>query len=583
MAQPSAAEGSHVGRVLAGRYRLVRLVGTGGMGSVYEAIHVHTDKRVAIKLLAPGLSKDLKLVARFRREAMAASRLEQENCVHVDDFGEDADGTFFIVMEFIEGHGLADELRKTGPMAPDRVALLAVQLLKALDTAHAAGVLHRDLKPQNVMLTQKPGRGDIVKVVDFGIAKITTNSAEDQGALTVPGTIFGTPEYMSPEQARGETLDARSDLYSASVVLWHMLIGRSPFRGASVRETLLKVFSEQAPAPPPERATGAVPAGLEAALRKAMSKHKEERFPDAASFLEAIAPFVAEQVQDLPRRALPGLPADGSAPPTTLDDQRSPTRPVLETELAPLAGRSGEKTAVDPNATLVMPEAPTRAPSAMPVKGVPAGTPLDAGTRVLTLDAVANQGQETPVASASSAPAPLPTAPERRGARISRAGVAVLVAASAVLLACAIGVALVARTLLSRASVESVEEPTTPPTAPSPVPPSVVPSAPAEGLLAVIPAPLDPRVRDAALARAEAALAAEDVVGAAAAFQEAYRADPASAKAMQGIASTAMRLKDHRLAATFLEKLMAQDEKSRRAFAPLYARERQLADGSGGP
>lgn len=188
-----------IGTVLAGRYQLTRVLGTGGMGAVYEAKHSTTGKRVAIKLLAPHLSKDLKLVARFRREAMAASRLLHENCVQIDDFGEDGDGTFYIAMELIDGRGLGDELRATGAMAPARVAKIGVQLLKALDAAHVGGVLHRDLKPQNVMLTTKPGRPDMVKVVDFGIAKITSNEPGDQQALTIPGTIFGTPEYMSPE------------------------------------------------------------------------------------------------------------------------------------------------------------------------------------------------------------------------------------------------------------------------------------------------------------------------------------------------------------------------------------------------
>ncbi|MCC7074647.1 MAG: serine/threonine protein kinase [Deltaproteobacteria bacterium] len=565
MSKANAPEPSNVGRTLAGRYRLTRLLGTGGMGSVYEAIHVHTDKRVAVKLLSSGLSKDLKLVARFRREAMAASRLEHENCVHVDDFGEDADGTFFIVMELIEGHGLADELRKSGPMPPARVAHIAVQLLKALDAAHAAGVLHRDLKPQNVMLTAKPGRSDIVKVVDFGIAKITTNSPEDQGALTVPGTIFGTPEYMSPEQARGETLDARSDLYSAAVVLWHMLLGRSPFRGASVRETLLKVFSDEPPAlteaaePPPPR--------FEAALRKAMAKRKEDRFVDAMSYIEALAPFVDPHLHDLRRRAQPGLPSDGSPPPATIDDQRSATRPVSDAELPPLAGPEGGGGL----ATLVLPEA--ELPSPMPKKGVPAGTPVDKSTRVLTLETLMKQGSgagarasappAAPEAAAVTSPARAPAGRTSAGARL------VIVGTAAALVVVVVGSALVARSLAKRGTEEPEQAQrdagTTSAADAGPAPPQPSPSAP------------DPVARDAAFARAEAALASDDVAGAKAAFEAAWGADPGSAKAMQGLATTAMRLADHKRAAEVLEQLMAVDEKSRRAFAPLYQRERQLA------
>ncbi|MBI1947382.1 MAG: serine/threonine protein kinase [Deltaproteobacteria bacterium] len=568
MSKASPPEASNVGRILAGRYRLTRLLGTGGMGSVYEAVHVHTDKRVAVKLLSSGLSKDLKLVARFRREAMAASRLEQENCVHVDDFGEDTDGTFFIVMELIEGHGLADELRRTGPMPPARVAHIAVQLLKALDTAHAAGVLHRDLKPQNVMLTDKPGKKDIVKVVDFGIAKITTNSPEDQGALTVPGTIFGTPEYMSPEQARGETLDARSDLYSASVVLWHMLLGRSPFRGASVRETLLKVFSDEAP-PLTHLAERPAPA-FEAALKKAMAKRKEDRFADAASFIEVLAPFVDAHVHDLPRRARPGLPRDGSPPPATLDDQRSATRPVADALLPPLAGAAADVQL----STLVLPESdlpqpmPAPMPQPMPRKGVPAGTPVDKSTRVVTVDAVMNSGAAAEAAMDAEAVAV--TSPARAPApRVSARAALVLLVVAAGLLVVAAGAVLVARSLARHqtddalAPVDAAVVVALPPVPLAPVPPSGPPI-------------VDEPARDAALATAEAALARDDVGGALAAYQQAWRADGGSTKAMQGVATTAMRAGDHGLAVTALERLMAVDDKFRRAFTPLYEKERQL-------
>jgi hypothetical protein len=310
-----------VGRTLAGQYRLNRVLGLGGMGAVYEATQLSTGKRIALKLLASHLSRDLKLVTRFRREAVAASRLVHENCVHVDDFGEDEDGTFYIAMEFIPGRGLADELRATGAMSPARVARIGVQLLSALDAAHAAGVLHRDLKPQNVMLMQKPHRPDIVKVVDFGIAKLGSHEPGDEAALTVPGTVFGTPEYMSPEQARGDVLDARSDIYSAAVVLWHMLLGRSPFRGSSVRETLLKVFSEEAPSPAVTRPELLLPAGFEAVLRRALAKNKDDRWPDAGAFAAALLPFVDDEALGIELgRARPGLPVDGSAPPETLDD-----------------------------------------------------------------------------------------------------------------------------------------------------------------------------------------------------------------------------------------------------------------------
>jgi serine/threonine protein kinase len=323
------AEDLFIGRVVADRYRLVRCVGRGGMGAVYEGFHVQTEKRVAVKILASHLSKDLKLIARFRREAMAASRLDHENCVRVYDFGEDTDGTFYIAMEFVDGRGLGDEIRNVGPMPQARVARVGVQLLSALDAAHASGILHRDLKPQNIMLTRVAGREDVIKVVDFGIAKFISNTKEDQAALTVPGTIFGTPEYMSPEQARGEELDGRSDLYSAAVVLWHLLLGRSPFRGKTVRETLVKVFGENPPSAIKERPTANIEPAFEKALMGGLSKDRDKRWSDAAAFLSALQPFDGDYqaIDPTPQRApVPGFTPDGAAPETLAGEEASDPR-----------------------------------------------------------------------------------------------------------------------------------------------------------------------------------------------------------------------------------------------------------------
>ena len=276
-------------RVIHQRYRLTKLIGRGAMGRVYAAQHVSTEQCFAVKLLSPSFAMDPIIVERFRREAMAASRLRHEGCVEVFDYGQGEDGTFFIVMEFIEGVGLAEELAKGGVMPVDRVAHIGVQLLHALGAAHASGILHRDLKPQNIMLTQRFTRPDFVKVVDFGIAKIVEPGREEQ-SLTIPGTVFGTPEYMSPEQAKGFALDHRSDLFSAAVVLWQLLLGASPFRGASASDTLLRVISEDPPRPSAYRAD--VPAAFEQILLRAMHKDADARFADVDAFREAIAPFV---------------------------------------------------------------------------------------------------------------------------------------------------------------------------------------------------------------------------------------------------------------------------------------------------
>jgi serine/threonine-protein kinase len=550
-----------VGTLLAGRYQILRVLGTGGMGSVYEAKHTTTGKRVAIKVLAPHLSKDLKLVARFRREAMAASRLEHENCVRVDDFGEDGAGTFYIAMELVDGRGLGDELRAGGPMPPARVARIGVQLLKALDAAHAASVLHRDLKPQNVMLAQKPGRPDMVKVVDFGIAKITTNEPGDQVALTVPGTIFGTPEYMSPEQARGETLDARSDLYSASVVLWHMLLGRSPFRGTSVRDTLLKVFAEEAPSPTAERPGLTLPPGFEEVLRKGLAKNKDQRWPDAASYAAALARFVDGPIE-VPALAPPGLPRDGSPPPPTLDKVGAPTGPrdTVPLPAAPIP-------AITQRAAPSPPSPPQPPVTMSPPPVIPAGAPKVA--KVLTVEAVKG-GQQAP------APAVIVQAPRPvRRQRISPAALIVIIGGLLLLVGFVVVVTLVVSGNLN-------VQPAAPPPGPvagAPPPPQSPPSDPSKLQAALAgDLPLDPLARDAALGRAERAIAEGRRQDARVAFEEAVAADPTAPPALIGLGTLAMQQRDWVVARDCFEKLITLDKTYRKQFGPMYARAKRFAD-----
>ena len=593
-----------IGTVLAGRYRITRVLGTGGMGAVYEAVHATTGKRVAVKLLAPHLSKDLKLVARFRREAMAASRLEHENCVQVDDFGEDGDGTFYIAMELIDGRGLGDELRAHGAMSAARVANIGVQLLKALDAAHVGGVLHRDLKPQNIMLTSRPGRADIVKVVDFGIAKITSNDPGDQQALTIPGTIFGTPEYMSPEQARGETLDARSDLYSASVVLWHLLLGRSPFRGTSVRETLLKVFSEHAPSPFTERPGLMLPAGLEDVLRHGLAKDREKRWSDAATYAAALAPFVEGGHVDLPPRPQPGLRTDGSAPSPTIDAfpavsfardtvplphapmaaalALAPTAPSAATPAPPPAARG----VLSPSpASLPQPQVPSPAvpPSSRVAVAVPAGAahvpppppviPPGApkAAKVVTLESV-KQAQATPSAAV------VVEAPRPRRQRISPAALVVIVGGLLLLIGFVVVVTLVlAGELLPQRQVAnaSVAQLSTAPAEIAPVAVSE-PGKLQASLARTIP--LDPLARDAALGRAERAVGEGRRADARVAYEEAVAADPMAPAALIGLGTLAMQQRDWVVARDCFEKLIAIDRTYRKQFGPMYARAKRFAD-----
>jgi eukaryotic-like serine/threonine-protein kinase len=243
-AEKEAGE-SLVGTVLAGRYRIERLLGSGGMGSVYRAEHVLMRKACAVKVLHREMTQVKEVVARFEREAVAAARIEHPNVATATDFGQLDNGSFYLVLEFIEGKSLSQLIAETGPLNEERALLIARQMSDALAAAHAAGIVHRDLKPDNVMLVTKDGSSDFVKVLDFGIAKVKIDeSGSTEQALTRLNTVMGTPEYMAPEQARGETVDHRADLYTVGVILYEMLSGKSPFRHEEFVVVLTKKLTE---------------------------------------------------------------------------------------------------------------------------------------------------------------------------------------------------------------------------------------------------------------------------------------------------------------------------------------------------
>src|SRR5580658_565348 len=254
-------------RVLSGRYELSHLVARGGMAEVYRAHDRLLDRPVALKVLFPELSVDRAFVERFRREAQAAANLSHPNIVPVFDWGEDA-GTYFIVMEFIDGRALSSILRSAGPMHPDRAAEIGADVAMALAYAHRHGVIHRDVKPGNVLITED----GIVKVTDFGIAR-AINTEE---SLTQTGAVMGTATYFSPEQAEGMGVDARSDIYSLGVVLFEMVTGRPPFMGDTPVAVASKHVRENPPTP--REINPSVPPDLEAIILKCLAKSPEYRY-----------------------------------------------------------------------------------------------------------------------------------------------------------------------------------------------------------------------------------------------------------------------------------------------------------------
>ena len=274
-----------LGREILGRYRLVRLIAEGGMGRVYlaeQAVGTVTRK-VAVKVLRRQLSDDRQLVSRFSREAETLVRLTHPNTVQLFDFGALPDGTLALVMEYVEGHSLAKELAR-GPLPLPRVERLLVQLCAALREAHAHGIVHRDLKPDNFVITNRGGHGDFVKVLDFGIAKVSAADEAKTAKLTQHGMIIGTPPYMSPEQFSAEPVDARSDVYSLGVIVYEMLTGRLPFEANTPWEWATKHLAVE-PAPID---VSAIPGASErhvVALRRALAKKVDQRAQSVDEFL----------------------------------------------------------------------------------------------------------------------------------------------------------------------------------------------------------------------------------------------------------------------------------------------------------
>ncbi|HVR61846.1 MAG TPA: serine/threonine-protein kinase, partial [Polyangia bacterium] len=235
---------SFIGRVIDGRYRIVRQIGEGGMGTVYAGEHVGIGKGVAVKILHPVFSRQQDLVERFRREARAASRIGHPNIIDVTDFGTTEEGCAYFAMEHLDGIDLADVLSLERRIEPERAVQIAIQICRALHAAHAAGVIHRDLKPENIFLVAREGQADFVKVLDFGIARSVTRGSR---RLTTPGMAMGTPEYMAPEQATGGPADRRSDIFSVGALLYEMLLGTPPQLGTGPLRALESGESSSVP------------------------------------------------------------------------------------------------------------------------------------------------------------------------------------------------------------------------------------------------------------------------------------------------------------------------------------------------
>jgi eukaryotic-like serine/threonine-protein kinase len=400
-ASPPASDDPLIGTVVSDRYRIIRKVGEGGMGAVYQAEHALIEKRVALKVLFQDLTRRPDLVARFLQEAKSASRIRQENVIDISDFGQSGDGLVYIAMEFLDGQDLGKTLRAEKSIPWLRGRPILMQITKALRAAHAQGIIHRDMKPENVFLVQREGKVDFVKVLDFGIAKVVSADDNEGPRLTQTGMIFGTPEYMSPEQAQGHPPDHRLDVYAVGCIMYHMLTGSVPFTADSFMGILTKHLLEPVVPPRQRRPDLGITAEVEAVCLRAMEKDREKRWPDMDAFYRALgaagdAPFEPSNVF--------------VAPPASLK------YPALS---EPNSGIRQSKTAisVSPPVGTFDDERPQRAEAPAGVRGAGAKLALAVGgavvvviVLVLALRGGHKSGADTAAATAAAATAAAPTA-----------------------------------------------------------------------------------------------------------------------------------------------------------------------------
>jgi serine/threonine-protein kinase len=331
---PQVESPSLVGQILDRRYRITRQIGAGGMGEVYAAEHVHIEKKFAIKLLRPEIVSDPEAVTRFRQEARSSSSIGHRNIIAIEDFGQLADGRIYMCMELLNGAALNDMI--TQPMGVDRLLNILIQTGHGLAAAHAKNIVHRDMKPENIFVTIGPNGEDVPKLLDFGIAKVKVPGDDGQNNLTKTGMIFGTPFYMAPEQALGNQVDARTDIYSVGVIMYECFSGTLPFQGDSFMAILTQHITME-PEPVAQRAAKAgrqLPPGLAETITMCMQKNPAQRFqtmddlvnaliqiyrgvvgPGMSTYMEAfpVMPSAAHQIQPTPTPGMPmtGMPMTG--------------------------------------------------------------------------------------------------------------------------------------------------------------------------------------------------------------------------------------------------------------------------------
>jgi serine/threonine-protein kinase len=377
------------GSVLDGRYRVLSRIGAGGMGTVYLVEHVVLGSRMAAKVLKPDAWSNRKAVTRFLQEAKTASQIRHPNTVEITDFGF-AETLPFFVMELLEGEDLSAISKREGAIPWPRVREWMLQILAALEAAHAQGVLHRDMKPHNCFLVREAGREPFIKVLDFGLAKLIREDPA-HASLTGTGTVVGTPHYMAPEQANAEALDVRADVYAAGVIAFQLLTGRVPFDGSGFLNVFAQLLTRDIPTMASVAPEADVPPAVEAAVRRAMAKNRDDRYASASEFAAAFRELAHAPVVAPPRRrgfmALLLVPVGGAlvwalaTPGEVVDDDPPRAEARIESVAPPSGGPTPALADAQPtSASPPQPEPSAPAPANEPSRAQPAAAQVNPNT-----------------------------------------------------------------------------------------------------------------------------------------------------------------------------------------------------------
>src|ERR1019366_615206 len=430
---PEQLAGVREGQVLAGKYRVERVLGVGGMGVVVAARHVELGNRVALKFLLPALLSNPEAVARFAREARAAVRIQNEHVARVSDVGTLDNGAPYMVMEFLEGGDFSTWLEQKGPLSVELAVEFVLQASVAIADAHSLGIIHRDLKPANLFCIRRSDGQFVIKVLDFGISKLTDagRASEPPGAsVTQTASVMGSPLYMSPEQMRSaKDVDARTDIWALGIILFQLLTGRAPFHGESIAEVAIQVGSD--PPPPLGGFRLDAPPGLEAVIFRCLEKDRQRRYPNVGNLALALLPFAPKRAKALVERITGIIQAAGlsesalAVPPSPQPREGTLLAPQTPETVAPWSGSgavsAGKKTVVGAMALVIVvlavlggiaafrrPSPSGQAASSIPAEALPPPTaPPGPATTTAAVETVAPQHLDPPP-PVSSGPPPAP-------------------------------------------------------------------------------------------------------------------------------------------------------------------------------